>query len=56
MTSKEAFLHQCKPGYWLENVAPLGSPPDWVERVQPQTPDNKLFGYDEKEFLQKQYR
>ena len=58
MTSQEAFKHICKPGYWLENVAPLGVSPVWLEKVEAQPTDynGPIFGYPETEFLQRQYR
>lgn len=56
MTSREAFRHTCRPGYWLRNIAPLGEPPDWREEVQPQRDMGRLFGYDRDEFMAKQYR
>lgn len=46
-----------KPGYCWTNVAPLGERPVWEERVAPWiASEGKLFGYDEKEFMAKQYR
>lgn len=45
-----------RPGYWWENVAPLGAPPDWQERVAPLPDDGRLFGYRESDFMRKQYR
>lgn len=57
MTSKEARKHECKPGYWLWNVADLGEEPNWVEQIQPyQQPVGTLFGYEESAFLRKQYK
>lgn len=56
MTSKEAMKHKCRPGYWLENVAPLGETPDWREVVAPIPDDGKLFGYDAREFMSRQYK
>lgn len=56
MTSKDALRHNCRPGYWLVNEAPLGETPKWIEQVAPQPETNKLFGYDKDEFLAKQYR
>lgn len=56
MTSKEVIKRVCKPGYWFINIGKLGAPPDWKEvPVVPDTSD-KLFGYEPKEFLKKQYR
>jgi len=45
-----------KPGYWFVNVAPLGSAPNWVSQVAPIAESGLLFGYEQKEFLQKQYK
>lgn len=59
MTSKEARRFKCKPGYWLENVAPLGEAADWQERVKPQDVPatvETLFGYDVDTFMRKQYK
>jgi hypothetical protein len=46
------------PGYWWSQEAPLGSGESiWREVVQPATArPNTLFGYDEAEFMAKQYR
>jgi hypothetical protein len=56
MTSQEAMKHECKPGYWLWNTSELGDTPNWVEQVKPyQQPTGQLFGYEESEFLRKQY-
>lgn len=60
MTSQESMRHTIRPGYWMVNVAPLGSDPDWREEAKPPDVDpNKpqtLFGYEEKELLRKQYK
>lgn len=59
MTSKEARKHICKPGSWLENVAPLGEDPNWQEKTQPPTvdvSDSRIFGYDRDVFMARQYR
>lgn len=45
-----------KPGYWWWNVADLGQSPKWEQRPMPVADDNKLFGYDEKQFMARQYR
>jgi hypothetical protein len=45
-----------KPGYWWENVAPLGAGPVWQERVAPIHDEGRIFGYDKDEFMAKQYR
>ena len=56
MTSQEMMRTTAKPGYWFVNVAPLGADPDWVLQVAPLKENNLLFGYEQKEFLQKQYK
>lgn len=44
-------------GYVWNNDAPLGSGEKvWREVVAPHVPDGKLFGYDQAEFMAKQYR
>jgi len=45
-------------GGW-RNVAPLGEAPDWIEALPPESIDPNhryLFGYDEDEFLARQYK
>lgn len=60
MTSQEMMKSKHKPGYWFENIAPLGKKPDWREVVKPfngdENGDPKLFGYDVNEFMAKQYK
>jgi hypothetical protein len=59
MTSQEMMKAKAKPGYWFVNVAPLGDEPDWIEQRVPYfdpLADRKLFGYDAKEFMQRQYK
>lgn len=59
MTSKEARQHTCAPGNWLWNIAMNGDDPDWQERIKPpdyDVNDRRLFGYDETDFLRKQYK
>jgi hypothetical protein len=57
MTTQEMMKTQHKPGYWFENVAPLGDPPNWREKVAPHTPrDDLIFGYTVPDLLAKQYR
>lgn len=56
MTSQEMMHTPCKPGYWWQNVAAIGQAPDWRMVVAPHSTDGKLFGYEEKAFLAKQYR
>lgn len=58
MTTKEMMRAQSKLGGW-RNIAPLGDAPDWIEDYPPETIDiNKrtIFGYDEKEFIARQYK
>lgn len=48
-----------KPGYCWSNIARLGEKPVWVEIVAPWNGaprDGELFGYDESEFMRKQYK
>lgn len=46
-----------KPGYWWQDRAPLGAGyGDHHEVVAPVCTKGKLFGYDEKEFMAKQYK
>jgi len=56
MNSKQMMKTTAKPGYIWNNIAPLGEKPDWIEAVEIPNNDGKLFGYDEKEFLAKQYK
>jgi len=56
MTSKEALTFKCRPGYWLRNISNIGERPDWREEVMPQKDSGKLFGYEQREFLAKQYK
>lgn len=63
MTSQEMMKTQAKPGNVWVNIAPLGEPPDWREVKSPHGPHSdpnygigKLFGYDAKEFMRKQYK
>jgi hypothetical protein len=44
-------------GYWWNDEAPLGAGFSvWREVVRPHNTDGKLFGYDEQEFMAKQYK
>lgn len=46
-----------KPGYWWHDRAPLGAGyGDHYEVVAPQSNTKLLFGYEEKEFMAKQYK
>lgn len=49
-------LPPLKPGYWWENIAPLGSEPEWVAKPAPIQSDDRIFGYDRAEFMARQYR
>lgn len=63
MTSQEMMKTKTAPGMAWENVAPLGAAPDWREVPNAHGPHSdpnygfgKLFGYDQAEFMAKQYR
>ena len=56
MTSQEAFKFKCAPGMWLVNIAKVDEPQNWVEQPLPHDQTGKLFGYDEKEFMRRQYK
>jgi hypothetical protein len=44
-------------GYWWNDEAPLGAGFSvWREVVRPHNTDGKLFGYDAREFMAKQYK
>ena len=47
---------KAKPGYWFVNVANVDQPQDWQEQVKPYESSGLLFGYEEKEFMAKQYK
>lgn len=58
MTTQEMMKTKSALGGW-KNVAALGEEPDWIEAYPPESIDpniRTLFGYDEAEFLRKQYR
>jgi hypothetical protein len=57
MTRKETDAIKLKPGYWWENVAPLGEAPNWEMRPMP-TPqrEDTIFGYDAAAFMARQYK
>lgn len=58
MTTQEMMKTKSSLGGW-ENIAALDEEPNWVEARPPQTIDpnhRTLFGYEEAEFLAKQYR
>ena len=59
MTSLEMMKATAKPGFWFVNTAPLGDDPVWeLQRAPYYDPlvDSKLFGYDAKQFMARQYR
>ena len=49
-------LPPLKPGYWWVNIAPIGDDPKWVQQPAPVSDEGKLFGYDAKTFMAKQYK
>jgi len=63
MTDKPRIMQAppCGPGNHYENISPLGEPPQWVVKpgpipsIDPSAPP-LLFGYEQSEFLAKQYR
>ena len=58
MTTQEMMHKESNLGGW-RNIAPLGEKPDWIEDYPPGTIDineRTIFGYDESEFLRKQYK
>lgn len=58
MTTQEMMKTKSALGGW-KNIAPLGEKPDWVESYPPESIDPNritIFGYEEKEFLQRQYK
>lgn len=56
MTTQEMMKAKAKPGYWFVNVANVDQPQDWQEQVKPYEASGLLFGYEEKEFMAKQYK
>lgn len=56
MTSQEMMRTALKPGYWWQNMAAVDQMPDWQMVVAPHNTSGKLFGYEESEFLAKQYK
>ena len=59
MTSQEMMKAKAKPGYHFVNVANVANvdqPQDWQEQVKPYEASGLLFGYEEKEFMAKQYK
>lgn len=67
MNSQEMMKAACQKGYMFSNVASVDEPQDWVllekpkgwdEEGNPNHPmyENKLFGYDQKEFMKRQYK
>jgi len=61
MTSQEMMKVNCGKGNHFENIAPLGSNPDWRIVVgEVETVDVNalftLFGYEQIEFIARQYK
>jgi hypothetical protein len=62
MTSQEMMKAKAKPGYWFVNIAAVDQPQNWQEQVMPDSESDpnygiqKLFGYETKAFMAKQYR
>lgn len=67
MTSQEMMKAQCPKGFMFSNIAKVDEPQNWILQEKPNGWDqegnpnhpmyaNKLFGYDEKEFMGKQYK
>lgn len=57
MAARFMKLPAHKPGYCWQNVAPLGSEPEWREVVAPWSlQSDKLFGHDPAALLAKQCR
>ena len=58
MTSQEMMKNNCGFGSF-ENVSKLGEAPNWVIRNYAiesiEANRNEIFGYEEKEFLRRQY-
>lgn len=57
-TTQEMMKMTSKLGGW-KNVAKLGEDPAWIEALPPESSDpNKetIFGYDAKEFMNRQYK
>lgn len=56
MNSQEMMKSKAKPGYWFVNIAKLDEQPNWQEQVKPYETRGTIFGYDQAEFLAKQYK
>lgn len=67
MTSQEMMKSHAPDGFIFQNVAAVDEPQDWVLTKKPAGFDvdgdpngptyrNKLFGYDQTEFMAKQYK
>jgi hypothetical protein len=56
MARKFMELPPLKPGYWWVNVSLPGEDPVWEAQVAPIETGGKLFGYDEADFMAKQYK
>lgn len=60
MTSQEMFKCKAGEGFVFVNIARVDEPQNWVIQPAPEHCDAnalpKLFGYEQAEFLAKQYR
>jgi len=57
MNSQEMMKTKAKPGYWWINKSNLGESPNWEQEPEPHKEEpGTIFGYEEKEFLRKQYK
>lgn len=67
MNSQEMMKTNCPKGFMFSNVANVDEPQNWVLTEKPKGWDecgnpnhpiynNKIFGYDESEFLSRQYK
>ena len=60
MTSQEMMKAKAPKGYWFVNVSKIDEPQNWI--IQPMPEDCvlnspfKIFGYEQTEFLAKQYK
>lgn len=59
MTSQEMMKCKARPGYWFVNIAKVDAPQNWVEQPIPYQADinsDTIFGYEQKAFLDRQYK
>ncbi len=63
MTTQEMMRAQAKPGNAWVDISPMGEPADWREvksphgaHSDPNFGHGKLFGYEQDQFLRRQYR